>query len=316
MKTSRLHQIVSILVALLFIQACSHPIEIEGQGDVTSASGDRNCSLEQFTAADPVCSKNYVIGAYQETYYAKARAGWQFDHWVTYCTTAAPPNYECSFNTPAEQVGKFWGQTMPSLKAVFTPIPAVDTDGDGLNDDVDPCPANPTNPCKVIADTDTVKSISPVYDKEWAQPDLFTNLSWNDINAACPVSEGGVCRFDATLNEYDVSGWTWGTVADVNGLINVYIAPMEFGTAPQGIAEVNSLWGPVFFTPATGFRSLSSLVDGTRFIDAWIAQSDGYFGYLGRFKDQSDVTLPDSMSTAWAAAVTQTEDDMAAFLYR
>ncbi len=130
-------RVVSIGIALLVIQACSHPIEIEGQGDVTSASGNRNCSLEQYTAADPVCSKNYAIGAYQETYYPMPRAGWKFDHWVGSCSSATPPNYDCSFDVPATVVRGYWGKTVQPLKAVFTLNTAADTDGDGMPDNVD-----------------------------------------------------------------------------------------------------------------------------------------------------------------------------------
>jgi hypothetical protein len=119
--SSHLFKTVSISVALLFIHACSHPIEIVGEGDVTSASGNRNCLLENFQAGDAVCSKNYVIDAYQETYYAMPRAGWKFDHWGNnYCPNASPPNYDCTFNVSADVVTQFWGQTMPPLKAVFT----------------------------------------------------------------------------------------------------------------------------------------------------------------------------------------------------
>ncbi len=64
-----------------------------------------------------VCSKNYVIGAYNETYTATPRVGWQFDHWGNYCTTAT--TNQCSFNVAAATVQQFWGQTMPPLQAVF-----------------------------------------------------------------------------------------------------------------------------------------------------------------------------------------------------
>ena len=110
---------LSICTALLLLQACSHPIEIEGEGDVTSASGTRNCLLEDFQAGLDNCSKNHVIGAYEETYYATARPGWFFDHWATYCQNAAAPNYDCTFNVPEATVQQFWGQTMPPLRAVF-----------------------------------------------------------------------------------------------------------------------------------------------------------------------------------------------------
>jgi hypothetical protein len=108
-----------VFLAPLFLYACSHPIEIVGQGDVTSASGNRNCYLEDFQAASTKCTKNYAVGAYQETYYAQPRDGWQFDKWENYCANAAPPNYDCAFNVSADVVGLFWGQTAPPLKAVF-----------------------------------------------------------------------------------------------------------------------------------------------------------------------------------------------------
>jgi len=115
-------KLVSIGIALLVIQACSRPIEIEGHGDIMSASGSRTCLLENFQAADDVCSKNYAIGAYRETYSARPRTGWKFDHWENYCTNATPPNYECSFDISAAGMFQFRGQSAPPLKAVFTPI--------------------------------------------------------------------------------------------------------------------------------------------------------------------------------------------------
>ena len=123
-----LAKLVSLSIALLLIQACEHPIEIEGEGDVTSATGDRNCYLEDFQTAQTNCTKNYAIGAYQETYYAVPRAGWKFDHWVTYCSTAAPPYYDCGFNIAAATVQQFWWQKMPPLKAVFTPFTGTEPD--------------------------------------------------------------------------------------------------------------------------------------------------------------------------------------------
>jgi len=117
---------VSIGLLLLFIQACSHPIAIEGQGDVTSVNGTgtRGCSFEQATAVQVPdnCAKNLVIGPYQETYSATARPGWKFKGWVNYCTDVIAPPYNCSFNVPAATVQKYWWKTVPPLKAVFTPV--------------------------------------------------------------------------------------------------------------------------------------------------------------------------------------------------
>lgn len=61
--------------------------------------------------------------------------------------------------------------------------------------------------------------------KEWAQADLFANLSWSQIDAVCP---GGVCG-TGTLNGYDMAGWTWASGSDVSGLFNHYIGSPILG---------------------------------------------------------------------------------------
>jgi len=62
----------------------------------------------------------------------------------------------------------------------------------------------------------TSSDIITIDGKDWAQPVLFSNLSWNDVNAVCL---GGICG-PTLLNGYDVSGWTWATVTDIDVLFN------------------------------------------------------------------------------------------------
>jgi hypothetical protein len=64
---------------------------------------------------------------------------------------------------------------------------------------------------------------------EWAQPDLFLDLSWNDINTVCP---GGVCG-SGSLNGYDMAGWVWATVDELNQLFNHYIGFAALGPGPD-----------------------------------------------------------------------------------
>lgn len=150
---------------LVFLVSCSHPIEIVGEGDVTSASGDRDCYLEDFQAGNNNCSKNYVAQDYSETYYALPREGWQFHRWIS-CIGAV--DNTCTFDVPADTVQQFWGQTMPPLRAVF----------------IDP----------VVVDG-----------KEWLQPDLFiTGYTREQINAVCPggVCSGALPGSDINLTGY------------------------------------------------------------------------------------------------------------------
>lgn len=103
----------------LLVSACDHPLEIKGEGDILSLTGQRNCSLEDFQAVKPNCSRNTVQGDYIETYTAQPRSGWVFNGWENYCTTAATNS--CSFAIPADLVQKNYGATMPALVAVFAP---------------------------------------------------------------------------------------------------------------------------------------------------------------------------------------------------
>lgn len=116
-KNSTTHKLFLLLATLLLLAGCKHPIEITGEGDVVSASGTRNCSLEDFQAGNANCSENLVLGEYVETYTGVPRAGWQFRRWASYCGGAL--NNECSFNTPASIVQSSLGQTAGPLKAVF-----------------------------------------------------------------------------------------------------------------------------------------------------------------------------------------------------
>ncbi len=117
-------KIVSVLALLglsVLLAACSHPIKIIGQGDVTSASGNRRCLLENYQQGLSNCKKNYVTGAgdYNETYYGVARPGWRFHRWANYCLDAT--NNECEFHVPTNTVKSYWGKTVPPLVAIYRP---------------------------------------------------------------------------------------------------------------------------------------------------------------------------------------------------
>ena len=109
---------VSFLIMVLVCVSCSHPIVIVGEGDVWSTGG-RTCTFEDFQAGLDNCAKNYVFGDYQETYFAEPRAGWRFDRWENYCTNALVN--ACSFDVPASIVDQVPGETVPPLRAIFTP---------------------------------------------------------------------------------------------------------------------------------------------------------------------------------------------------
>lgn len=99
------------VVLVLFASACSHPLEILGQGDITSSTGVNDCSLEQQPC------ENIVVDDYFVTYIAVPREGWRFVRWQG-CGSQFPT---CSYSLPGSIVSNFTDQTMPSLVAVFEP---------------------------------------------------------------------------------------------------------------------------------------------------------------------------------------------------
>lgn len=103
-------KIFSALLLLLFVTACSHPLEIVGEGDIVSSTGENNCSLEEQPCI------NLVAGDYNVTYTAEPHAGWSFERWEG-CGDQFP---DCSFNVPGTTVDQHWGQVMPPLRATFS----------------------------------------------------------------------------------------------------------------------------------------------------------------------------------------------------
>ncbi|MDB4542667.1 RCC1 domain-containing protein [bacterium] len=107
------------LLLILFVTACSHPLEIVGEGDIISASGSRDCSLQDFRTEAESCTKNLVLDDYNETYSAIPKEGWAFVGWQG-CGEQHP---DCLFNVSAATVTAFWFQTMPPLVATFEEVP-------------------------------------------------------------------------------------------------------------------------------------------------------------------------------------------------
>lgn len=91
-----------------------------------------------------------------------------------------------------------------------------------------------------MAITDTVT----VGGTEWAQVNLFHDLSWNEVEAVCP---GGVCASGSALGGWDLTGWTWASASAVGDLFHV----LTDGAHPGGVAEVReagSAWGALWMT--------------------------------------------------------------------
>lgn len=123
------HLLVSLL--LLVSYGCSHPLEIVGQGDISS-NNNRGC-----TAEEQRCVMN-VVGPYQQQYRADPRPGWEFSRWEGCLTEQFG---RCVYNINGKTVRDNWYKTMPPLIAHFT---QKDSDGDSIPDLEDFSPKDAT----------------------------------------------------------------------------------------------------------------------------------------------------------------------------
>lgn len=92
---------------------CTHPLEIVGEGDILSGSGDNDCLLE-----DLPCKAD-AVNEYIETYFPQPRPGYEFVGWDN---CLARDGDSCVFEIPANVVHENWGKTMPPLVAKFAPL--------------------------------------------------------------------------------------------------------------------------------------------------------------------------------------------------
>ena len=266
--------LLTVALAAL-IAACSHPIEIVGEGDVSSNTF-RFCMLEGDEPGETNCSENYVVDDYQVTYYAEPRNGWQFDSWenCVFDGISTEDGNSCSFDVQETTVHNAWGSTMPPLRAIFVEIPGA-----------------------------PISDIVIAGGKEWAQPDLFLSLTWNEINVVCPSLSGGICN-GGTLNGYDMSGWTWASVDDVNALFNVFliaggVSGSDLLSGPDSYLQAGSAWAPALFDQ--GFRPIV----GDEFIRSmWGWTSTPYSTHSARIGSFSDLANPEYNDNIGTNSVT------------
>lgn len=101
------------LLLMLAVSACTHPIDIVGQGDIRSNSGDNDCLLEELPC------EAVAVDAYIESYRPEPRSGYRFVGWEN-CPSQVGES--CVFDVPEAVVHDNWGKTAPPLVARFAPL--------------------------------------------------------------------------------------------------------------------------------------------------------------------------------------------------
>jgi hypothetical protein len=280
----RLSRILMIIGVTSLVAACKLAVMVPSGGDVTSASGTRNC------AGGSLCEHNITDSTFNETFTAVARPGYVFSRWSAgpgfLCADSKNPtctisNVGTAGNAGIEAViatGQFF-YAMPLFDFV-----GVDTDGDGTKDHQDTDDDNDG----VIDTLDNCPLVGPNLDgygcvgnstdyvivngKAWYQPDLFTNLSWNDIAAVCPPSlpANGACNTAGTLNGHDMTGFHWAYLADVAAFFSSnYGFPLMQVSSPDTLNNLGcnanwiAVWRPTGTITTDNIPHLAGLVRDT-----------------------------------------------------
>lgn len=119
-----------------------------------------------------------------------------------------------------------------------------------------------------ITDTVTVNG------SEWAQVNLFSNISWASMNSVCP---GGVCNGE--LNGYDMTGWIWADTAAVTDLFNYYIGSPVLGVSNTFYQQTPSVFAARFF--ADGWQATERPLPGSNSTAGLVSDGSWHMSYIG-----------------------------------
>lgn len=272
-----------ILPMIMAITGCKVEAIATQGGNIVSLSGSRDC------AESNTCSFTILATPYSESFTAVAKPGYEFVKWHFgdrfLCGGWADPT--CEINLADDAAGNSvvalfkTAYIMPEFRFLGLDFDGdgvldhldEDDDNDGLLDETDLCPLNVDPECKgTIQDTVTVGA------RQWAQVDLFRDISWNEIEAVCPK---GKCLTGQTLNGYDMSGWWLASTEDLNELFNHYIGAIALPPGPgfyfDSNPQITTHFVDQFF--ADGWRETTrengSLCNPCKGIDGWTRSHRG-----------------------------------------
>jgi len=228
MITARTATLVAVLSISASISGCKLDLIVSSGGDVTSASGTRDC------AGGTVCEFNVTDFTFNDSFTAVARPGFIFSKWSAgdgfQCANSTNPT--CTINNSVLTPGNPLIDEVMASDRVFYALPlftfvGIDTDGDGTMNHFDPdddndgvldgaddCPLESPNLDGHGCPNDP--NLVTVNGRQWYQPELFVGVTRFAIAAVCP---GGACINGGELNGQDMTGWTWADATAVSDLI-------------------------------------------------------------------------------------------------
>jgi hypothetical protein len=269
----------ALTFALILLSGCKVAVIVVEGGEVLF--GDITGSGETCTAGT-ICFQEVQDTSVSSIYYAQPDEGWEFVQW------SSGPGFWCQ------------GSKHPLCELSLEPLAGVPEE-------------------EALVATDSTFYVMPIFQRipptvivdgnEWYQPTFFKNLSWYEVNSACPA---GVCS--GTLNGYDLTGWTWASRQDMRDLFTYYLAPNKLGVNNDVSREVDSSWAPAFFT--SGWRWHGGLYSLPHSLDGWIAAEQSPERGAVAFIVDREVGEED-LAVSWSSATKEASNELqGAWFYR
>ena len=92
--------------------------------------------------------------------------------------------------------------------------------------------------------------------KEWRELYQTTGLSWSQVASVCPTD--GVTPCSGTVAGQNLTGWVWGTAAQVRDLLDDY-APGLTTAEPPVVSGIEGFWGAISFLSVMRWTTYTSL---------------------------------------------------------
>ncbi len=115
-------------------------------------------------------------------------------------------------------------------------------------------------------------NVQDTHGREWRQLYETTGLSWNQVSSVCP--RDGVTPCSGTVGGKNLTGWVWGTDAQVLELLTEYAPELATANPP-------SLSGPAYFGRGAAFLNVmrwtftqNSNYHFTEWTGGWTASTD------------------------------------------
>ncbi len=290
-----MNRIIVLMLSIAVLSGCKLAVVVVEGGEVQSVSSG-TCHPITSGISGRVCIHEVTNTSYTESFTAVPDTGWEFVKWNS------GGNFFCEDSTnPTCSLSNVGTAGVAAIEAI---IASENTYY------IMPIFRELTIP---VADTVVVDG------KQWAQLDLFVNLSWNEINAVCPQANAGVC--DGVLShlagDYNMTGWTWANTADLISVMENHYGAVATGTEIYAPGGPDIPWAAQFLSDFRATEVGAVGGSGYQEVAGWLRNEDQFGqGKHWTVHDETSAAGSDDFASSGVNAKHYRTFGRGAFFYR